>query len=124
MKHLLILIAVLACSAAIAAPTLVAAPYAVGPDQPETASLSVDGGAPIACTLKLAAGGTLQPMCDLASITAPGTYKLVLSVSNKSTLINETGGGTYVAGGTTEAAPFMYVFRRGVAAPPVPKLAP
>lgn len=124
MKHSLILTAALVCASATAAPTLVAAPYAVGPDQPETASLRIDGGAPLPCVLRLAAGGTLQPVCDLASITVPGVYRLVLSVSNRTVLTNEDGGGTYVVGGTAEAAPFTYTFRRGAAAPPVPKLAP
>ena len=108
MKTFLILSAALICASASAAPTLVAAPYPVGPDQPEKASLSIDGGAPLPCILKLAALGTLQPMCDLVSITVPGVYKLVLSVSNLTVLTNEDGGGTYVVGGTAEAAPFSY----------------
>ena len=84
----------------------------------------MDGGLPIPCVLKLAAGGTLQPICDLASISVPGVYKLVLSVSNRTVLIDEGGSGTYVVGGTTEAVPFSYTFRRGLASAPVPKLAP
>ena len=119
MKTLLILSAALIGLSASAAPTLVAAPYLIGPDQPEKASFTVDGGVPIPCTLKLLAGGALQPLCDLASITVPGVYKLVMIVSNRTILTDDGTGGTYVVGGTAESAPFQYTFRRGVAVPPV-----
>ena len=124
MKSFLPLIAALIGLSASAAPTLVAAPYAIGPDQPEKASLSIDGAPAIPCILKLAALGTLQPMCDLASITVPGVYKLVMIVSNKTVLTNEETGGTYVVGGTAESAPFPYTFRRGIVVPPVVRLVP
>lgn len=48
MKRLLIALAI-ASSAAIAAPTLAAAPYAVAP---AAITFTIDGGAPIACTLR------------------------------------------------------------------------
>ena len=124
MKSFLPLIATLICASASAAPTLVAAPYLIGADQPEKASLSIDGAPAIPCILKLAALGTLQPMCDLASITVPGVYKLVMIVSNRTVLTDEGTGGTYVVGGTAESAPYAYTFRRGVAVRPALRLAP
>ena len=116
MKTILILSAALACASATATPTLVADPYPVGPTQAETASLSVDGGVAIPCIMNLSADGALQPMCDLASITVPGVYKLVMIVSNREVLTNETGG-TFVVGGAAKSAPFTYTYRSSIVLP-------
>jgi len=112
-----------------AAPFLIADPF--GPDsatvmQPDAASISINGGPPIACTLAAVAApaGGKRPVCDLASITASGTYPIVLTVSRAPSCAN-TGpnAGQCTAGGSASSAPFGYTARSGsVAAPTNPVL--
>ena len=50
----------------------------------------------------------VRPKCDLAGITAPGTYTLVLTVSKTASITNTTGGATNTAGSVASSAPFSY----------------
>lgn len=108
-------------SFAVAAPTLTSDPYASGAGQPTTATLTVTGMAiaPITCTLKVNTDNSVQPICDLGSITAPGTYPLVLMVSNLATIYNSPDGtgATYTVGGSA-STPFSYVVKQGLASNP------
>jgi len=119
MKRLLLLACLLPCFAS-ATPHLYADPYPTTGPRPDSVSLTVNGGAPIACALETVAGG-VQPKCPLASITTPGTYTLVMTVT---ALGGVSGGNTYTSPGSASSAPFTYVFRSGSASPPVVRLAP
>lgn len=121
MRALLFACSMAACSAAMAAPTLTADPYPTTVTQPDTASFTVNGGAPIACTLPVSAAGK-TPTCDLASITVPGTYTLVMTVTK--------AAGCNAAGecwpeGSASSAPFSYKWlASGASAPAALRVAP
>lgn len=118
----LILIACLACGSATAAPTLTADPYPTTVVQPDSASFTVNGGAPIACTLPVSAAGK-TPTCDLASITVPGTYTLVMKVT-KAAGCNAEGNECWPEG-SASSAPFVYKWRAsGASAPAGLRVAP
>lgn len=119
MKHTLVALA-LASSAALAAPTLTANPYAKAP---AAITLTVDGGAPIACTLVQIAGGW-QPTCDLASITAPGTYTLVMTATSNAECINTLNAADCSGAGSASSAPFAYTWRGSSVPAPVLSVAP
>jgi hypothetical protein len=113
MKRALIIAAIFAGSAEAA--TLYADPYPSTVTQPDAATFTVNGGAPIACALVTVAGG-LQPQCPLASITAPGTYTLVMSVSKAAGC--NAAGDTCWAAGSASSAPFAYVWQNAGASAP------
>ncbi len=119
-KFLLLLILPLMTSLALAAPFLESAPYAANGPQPDAASFTVNGGAPVACQLVARTEG-IVPRCDLASIANPGAYTLVLTVTAKGGV---SGGNTYTQAGSASSAPFSYTLRAGVATPPVVRLVP
>lgn len=116
MKSILLLALSIIGTAALAAPTLTSDPYPAGSTQPASASLSINGGVASPCQLNKTDKG-VQPACDLASITAPGTYQLVLTVSNQASIVNTDGSGTYTTGGEA-SAPFTYVLKAGLAGAP------
>jgi len=75
----------LLAASAHAAPYLYAEPYPLTNEtavQPSEAHMTINGGPAIACEL-IAVGseGAKQPKCDLASITAPGQYTLLMTVN-------------------------------------------
>lgn len=108
---------------AAAAPTLTAAAYPATATQPDEASYTINGGAPVACTLA-ASGAGLVPTCDLAGITQPGTYTLVMTVSKKPGCTNAADQATCTSGGSASSAPFRYELRPGGVAGPVLRVVP
>ncbi len=98
-------LATLACSAA---PFLVADSYPTTSVQPDSASLTINGGSPQACALVADSSGAVQPKCDLAGITAAGSYTLVLTVSRSYQVTNTTGGGTVTQASASSSGPFVY----------------
>lgn len=123
MKRHLIAIAALVPAMVSAAPFLYADPYPPSATQPDAARFTVNGAAPIQCVLEAVTGG-VRPKCDLASITAPGTYTLVMTVSRAAGIVNTTGGATNDPGGSAPSDPFTYVLRAGSVAKPVLSVAP
>jgi hypothetical protein len=115
--------AMLLASVAYAAPFLYAEAYPSTATQPDAASFTVNGGAPIACQLEALSAG-LRPKCDLASITAAGTYTLVLTVSRQPAIVNTSGGATNTQGSTASSAPFVYRLVTAPVAGPMPSVAP
>ncbi len=119
MKHLAALLSLIS-GAALAAPTLIADPYPAAAVQPDSASFTVNGGAPIACTLPTVTGG-LQPTCDLASLATPGTYTLVMTVTKAA----GCAGASCWPAGSASSSPFAYTrLAAGVTAPAALKVAP
>lgn len=94
--------------------------------QPDSASITINGGAPIACALlsvTTPANGK-RPVCDLASVTSSGTYAVVLTVSRAPSCVN-TGpnAGECTPGGSAATGPFAYMRKSGtVGAPQSPQL--
>ena len=119
-RYLLPLILALFSLPVTAAPFLEATPYPASGPQPDAASFTVNGGAPVACQLVASAAG-ITPRCDLASITTPGTYTLVMTVTAKGGV---SGGNTFTQAGSASSTPFSYSLRAGVATPPVVQLVP
>jgi hypothetical protein len=95
-----------------AAPFLLADAYPPTVTQPDSASFTVNGGAAIACTIETVTAGK-RPKCDLASITTPGTYTLVLTATKAPSIVNAPNTATNDAGGSASSAPFAYVFKSG-----------
>jgi hypothetical protein len=118
MKHSLLAL-FLAAGVANAAPTLTADPYPSTGVQPDAATVSVNGTQTIQCTLKTVTGG-LQPSCDLVSITAPGTYTLVMTVTKNAGCVGNTCSG----GGSASSAPFTYIWQGVNVTRPVVRLEP
>lgn len=97
----------LVAGSATAAPHLYADPYPATGVQPDAAEFTVNGGAPQPCELVSVAGG-VQPKCDLAALTAPGTYTLVMTVTKAGGIINTPTGAVNTSGGSASSAPFRY----------------
>lgn len=110
-------------ASAQAGPFLYADPYPPTSVQPDAASLTINGGTPISCTLVSVAGG-LQPKCDLASITTDGTYTLIMTVSKAASIATSPGGATNTAGGSASSAPFSYRLLRAPVATPALRVGP
>ena len=123
MRSAILAAMVAAAGAANAAPFLYADPYPPTATQPDTARFTINGGAPISCTLETVTGG-IRPKCDLASITTPGTYTLVMTVSKAATITNGTGTATNDPGGSASSDPFAYVLRAGSVSKPALSVAP
>ena len=123
MKHLLALFLALFAFAAQAAPFLYSEAYPATGAQPDAATVTINGGAPVTCTVQTVTAGK-QPKCDLASITSPGTYTLVLTVTKAAGIVNTTGGATNDPGGSASSSPFAYVLRGSFAPTVTPTVAP
>lgn len=119
MKKLLLIFLLLPLTV-LAAPFLQGDAYPANGPQPDAVSFTVNGGAAVACQLVAVANG-IQPKCDLASISTPGTYTLVMTVSAKGGV---SGGNQYTLPGSASSSPFSYVLRAGIATPPVVQLVP
>jgi len=113
----------LAASGVFAAPTMVASPYPATGAQPVAAVFTVNGGAPIPCTLVAVTGG-LQPTCNLVSITAPGTYTLVMTVTSNAGCVNTPNAATCVGAGSASSAPFAYSWQGSVVPTPALQISP
>lgn len=113
MKTLTLCALLLASLTAHAAPHLYADPYPSTGVQPDSVTMTVNGGAPIACTLETVPGGK-QPRCDLAGITAAGTYTLVMTASRAA----GCSGSTCWAAGAASSAPFSYTRQASAVAAP------
>lgn len=105
-----------------AAPNLTSTPYAAA-DAPDAASFTVNGGAPISCALPNTAAG-VTPTCNLGSITTPGVYTLVMTVTRNAACTNTTNAGSCGTAGTASSPPFAYTLRNGSVSAPVLKLVP
>ncbi len=126
MKNLSALVLALAASTswAQAAPwSLRAAPYPSTGFQPTSATFTVNGGAPIACTVPIVSGG-VQPTCPLASITAFGTYTLVMTATFASGCLNSPNQATCTSGGPASSDPFVFNYSSGLASKPILSVAP
>lgn len=123
MKTVLTIILALWSSLCAANPFLTADAYPASGTQPDGASVTVNGGAPIACVIETVAGG-VRPKCDLVSITAPGTYTLVLTVTRSAACTPSAGGSTCTGAGSASSAPFSYVWRAGTVTAPVARAEP
>lgn len=119
MKKSLFVILALLGGVANAAPTLTADPYPATGVQPDAATLSVNGTQTITCTLRTVTGG-VQPACDLVSITTPGTYTLVMTVTKAAGCVGNTCSG----GGSASSAPFSYIWQGVNVLRPVVRLEP
>lgn len=97
---------------ASAAPHLYADPYPPTGVVPDSVTMSVNGGASVACELIDVAGGK-QPRCDLAALT-PGTYTLVMTASRAA----GCAGSTCWAAGSASSVPFNYVRAASAVAAP------
>jgi hypothetical protein len=107
-----------------AAPFLTPDPYPATGTQPDSASMTINGGSPVACSLATVTGG-IQPKCDLASITSPGSYTLVLTVVKNASIVNGTNTATNTAGSQASSAPFVYVLNAtAIASPANSKVGP
>ena len=111
-------------SVCAAAPSLVTAPYPSAAVQPTAASLSVNGGSAQACTLKAATDGSVQPVCDLAGITSPGAYTLVVTVTNPGGCTSGTNTATCTSGGSASSDPFTFNLRAGSVGKPLLSVTP
>lgn len=123
MKIVLTLILALWSSLCAASPFLTADVYPATATQPDGASVTVNGGAPIACVVESVTGG-VRPKCDLASITTSGTYTLVLTVTRSANCAPSAGGSTCTGAGSASSAPFAYVWRAGSVTAPVARVEP
>lgn len=117
-------LAAMLASAAHAAPTLTADPYPSTGVQPDSASVTINGGAPVACTLVTNAQGGKVPTCDLASIASAGTYTLVLTVTKAASCTSGTNSADCTAGGSASSPPFSYRLVGGSVAAPVLRVVP
>lgn len=123
-SRILLLLAVLSMCAH-AQPTLTAAPYPTTATQPTAANLTVNGANPITCTLAAGSAGAVIPTCNLASITVPGTYTLVLNVSTQAGCLPPVANGaTCTGGGAASSAPFSYRWNGSAVATPVLSVSP
>lgn len=125
MKPILTLVLALSCSLSHAAPTLTADPAPLTAVQPDSASVTVNGGSPVACTVTPATATVgAKAQCDLASITAAGTYTLVLTWCNKGGIVNTPGGATNTTAGCASSAPFSYKLQTAVVPGPTLSVSP
>lgn len=124
MRHLLTLILFALASTAQADPFAYFQVYPVVPGQTLVASLIVNGGPVIECAVPAVDGG-VQPKCDLASLTFPGNYSLVGTVTIVPSCTNTPSGAECVAGGqATAPTPFSLALRGARVATPVVRIAP
>ena len=111
---------------ALAGPTLSSDAYPANlPNaaQPTEVSITVNGAAGPACTLPRAADGSVRPTCDLTSL-APGSYTIVMSVSNPAACPAQTSPATCTLGGAALSAPFLLKLSPGAVTAPVLRVAP
>lgn len=123
MKMTLLVCALLLCAPVAAAPNLFADPYPDGSGQPDTITMTVNGGAAQACELVVVLGGK-QPKCDLAGLTAAGTYTLVMTACRAGSIVNVENGATNTQEACASSVPFSYTLRSGGVAAPVLTVAP
>lgn len=106
----LLIVALILLTAAVvahAAPTLLADPYPSTAVQPDSARITANGGAPIACALETVAAGK-QPRCDLAFLTGNGTWTLVLTVCKAGGITTVVNGATVTQEACASSAPFSF----------------
>lgn len=106
-KTLSALILLLASCFAYAAPTLNAQPVPNTAPQPSTAAITVNGAAGPACTLPVAADGSMTLTCDLVSLAVPGTYTIVATYTYVAGCVNAANAATCSTGGVASSAPFV-----------------
>ena len=119
MKRFILALSLALAGAVHAAPTLTADAYPATGVQPDAASFTINGGAPIACTVSTVSAG-VQPACNLASVGTPGAYVLVMTVTKAA----GCSGSTCWAAGSASSAPFNYNWLGGSVPTPVVRLVP
>jgi hypothetical protein len=106
-KTSLALILLAASTIALAAPTLIADPYAVGPDQPTSAATTVNGALGGVCTI-LTPTTAPTPSCDLAPVlTTVGNYVITMTAANATGVSTPSSPFTLTWRGSALAAPTM-----------------
>ncbi len=123
-RSLLTLIFATAAIACSAAPNLLTAPYPATGPQPSSATMTVNGGAPQACLMRGMPDGAVQPACDLAAITTPGVYTIVVTAVALAGCTNGPNTATCSAGGSVSSDPFSYVLKAALAGKPVLSVTP
>lgn len=96
-------------------------PYASGPNQPVTVTMSGGGANAIPCAM-VAVGtvGAKFPRCDISNLPV-GSYTLVMTVSAPQSIVNVPGSSATVTyGGTASSAPFALTIAGGTV--PLPSL--
>lgn len=97
-----------------------AAPFLVSEQiDADAVSMTVNGGAAVPCAIV-----ANVPKCDLAGITAPGTYTLVMIATRNAGIVNAPNAGTVTQSGAASSAPFTYVLRGASVPTPVLRVAP
>lgn len=92
--------------------------YADESDQFDTASLTVNAGAPITC-LKVPNVAVKNIQCPLSSIAVPGVYTLVVTATRNANIVNTgPGAATVTQGSSGVSAPFQYTLGSAVVATP------
>mgnify|MGYP000087100860 CR=1 FL=1 len=123
MKHKLFVALGCVCFPAFAAPFIVADPVPATAVQPDAASITINGGTPVACVFETVTGG-IRPKCDVGNL-AFGTYTIVLTYSKTAGCTNGADTATCTQAGSASAAPFTYVYRAGsVSAPAARRIEP
>ena len=118
MKRLLLALALSTSVLCHAAPwSLIAAPYPNTGFQPNAATFTINGGAPITCTVPSVTTG-IKPTCSLASITTFGTYNLVMTVTFPAGCLNVPNQATCTNGGSVSSDPFVFSYSSGLAGKP------
>ena len=123
MKKLLLAVLLISSSATQAAPTLVVAGYPTTGPVPDSATFTINGGTPIACTIATVSNA-VQAQCDLASITTAGTYTLIATPCAKGGIQNTPTGAINVQAGCAPSNPFSYQLIKGLATTPTLTVAP
>lgn len=108
MRHLYALLLAALASTAQADPFVYADPYPASIQQPAGVVFTINGGDRITCEAVRPADGSLLPKCDLGSITEPGTYILVMTVTWPYRCINSANGAECTEAGEASSAPFLF----------------
>lgn len=125
MKKLFISLFLVFSSLASANPFLSADPAPLTGTQPDSASVTINGGSPFTCVVTPATstvGATAK--CEMAGITTAGTYTLVMTWCNKGGIVNTPGGAVNTTAGCASSAPFSYKLQTAVVPGPTLNVSP
>lgn len=118
------LVLLLFSSSVISAPTLSAESMPATGPQPSSVAITVNGSLGPPCALPKAADGSVQATCDLATLSVPGTYTIVMTYTYVAGCVNSANAATCQAGGTASSAPFVLTRSAPPAAGPVLRVSP
>ena len=121
----------LACAALMAASMAVnAAPFLYSQVlpavavQPDTATYTVDGGAPISCQILVDAANGKQAKCDLGQLTAAKDYIIVMTWVKQASITNSPNKAINAAGSSASSDPFTYALQLSPVAKPTLSVMP